>query len=48
MAKIQVNKYANYVNFQPEWSRYPRNMVFEVTNIWNRVNTDQNSVAIDF
>ena len=38
-SKIQVNKYANYVHFQPEWNSYPSNLLFDVTNTWNRTNT---------
>ena len=37
--QIQVNKYANYVHFQPEWNSYPSNLLFDVTNTWNRTST---------
>ena len=39
-SQLQVNKYANYVHFQPEWNSYPSNLLFDVTNTWNRNNTD--------
>ena len=35
-SKIQVNKYLNYVHFQPDWKSYPGNLIFDITNIWNR------------
>ena len=38
-SQIQVNKYANYVHFQPEWNSYPSNLLFDVTNTWNRTST---------
>ena len=38
-SQTQVNKYANYVHFQPEWNSYPSNLFFDVTNTWNRTGT---------
>lgn len=32
----QVNKYSNYVHFQPEWKSYPRNLIVDVTTSWER------------
>ena len=32
----QVNEYANYVHFQPEWKSYPRNLIVDVTTTWER------------
>ena len=26
----QLNKYANYIHFQPEWKSYPYNIIFDV------------------
>ena len=40
VSKSQINKYSNYVHFQPEWNSYPRNLIFEVTNVWNRTNAE--------
>lgn len=34
--KIQFNKYSNYVHLQPEWSSYPRNILFDITTQWNK------------
>ncbi len=34
--RIQLNKYYNYVHFQPEWDSYPRNILFDVTTQWIR------------
>ena len=42
--RIQLNKYYNYVHFQPEWNSYPRNILFDITNQWIR----DNSKKIDF
>ena len=48
ISKIQVNKYSNYIHLQPEWDSYPRNMIFEITNIWNKTNTEQSLNERDF
>ena len=32
----QINEYANYVHFQPEWNSYPRNLIVDVTTSWDR------------
>lgn len=32
----QINEYANYVHFQPEWNSYPRNLIIDVTTFWER------------
>lgn len=29
-----VNKQSFYVHLQPEWQSYPRNLVYDVTNVW--------------
>ena len=34
--KQQVNKYANYIHFQPEWNSYPSNLIFEISTSWQR------------
>ena len=31
-----INKYSIYVHFQPEWNSYPRNLIFDVTNVWEK------------
>ena len=33
----QVNEYANYVHFQPEWKSYPRNLIIDVSTSWERL-----------
>ena len=43
ISRIQVNKYSNYVHFQPEWNSYPRNVIFEVTNVWNKTSAENDS-----
>ena len=47
-SKIQINKYSNYVHFQPEWNSYPRNIIFEVTNVWNRTNVENDFKENDY
>lgn len=32
----QVNKYSNYIHFQPEWKSYPRNLIVDVSTSWDR------------
>ena len=32
----QINEYANYVHFQPEWKSYPRNLIIDVSTSWER------------
>ena len=32
----QLNKYANYVHFQPEWKSYPYNVIFDVSTSWSK------------
>ena len=29
-----INKYSIYVHLQPEWTSYPGNIIFDVTNVW--------------
>ena len=43
-SRIQINKYANYIHFQPEWNSYPKNLIFEITNVWNKTSTDYNEI----
>ncbi|MGQ0771863.1 MAG: hypothetical protein ACT4NT_03735 [Nitrososphaerota archaeon] len=31
-----INKQSVYVHLQPEWSSYPANIVYEITNVWTR------------
>ena len=40
-SRIQVNKYANYIHFQPQWESYPKNLLFDVTSVWNRTISEQ-------
>ena len=40
-SRIQVNKYANYIHFQPQWESYPKNLLFDVTSVWDRVVSEQ-------
>ena len=32
----QTNEYSNYVHFQPEWNIYPKNLIVNVSAIWER------------
>ena len=37
----QLNEYANYVHFQPEWKSYPSNLIVDVSTTWERqINTE--------
>ncbi|MDC8438406.1 MAG: hypothetical protein LV468_05325, partial [Candidatus Nitrosotenuis sp.] len=31
-----INKQSIYVHLQPGWESYPGNIVYEITNVWNR------------
>ena len=31
-----INKQSVYVHLQPEWSSYPGNIVYDITNVWSR------------
>ena len=33
-----IDKYTIYVHLQPEWSSYPGNILFDITNVWNNLN----------
>ena len=43
--KAQLNKYYNYVHFQPEWNSYPRNILFDVTTEW--IKDEQSSFKLE-
>jgi len=36
-----VNKYEVYVHLQPEWNVYQKNILFEITNAWNKTDSTQ-------
>ncbi len=36
MMTTQLNEYSNYVHFQPEWKSYPRNLIVDVSTVWER------------
>jgi len=38
----EINKYSVYVHFQPEWQSYPRNIIFDVTTVWENPETNTN------
>jgi hypothetical protein len=35
-----VNKQSVYVHLQKEWKSYPANIVYDITNVWSKTNTD--------
>jgi hypothetical protein len=36
-----INKQSVYVHLEPGWNSYPRNIVYEITNVWSRQATTQ-------
>ena len=36
-----INKQSVYVHLEPGWNSYPRNIVYEITNVWSRQATAQ-------
>ncbi len=46
-SRIQLNKYYNYVHFQPEWNSYPRNILFDVTTQWLKDKDDLSKLEQD-
>jgi hypothetical protein len=34
-----INKYDVYVHLQPEWNSYPGNILFDVTTVWDDINS---------
>lgn len=36
-----ANKYSIYVHFQPEWNSYSKNLIFDVTNSWHKISSDE-------
>ena len=42
-----INKYSIYVHLQEEWSSYPGNILFDVTNVWSNPNSDENIYSSD-
>jgi len=38
-----VNKYEVYIHLQPEWNKDQKNILFEVTNYWSKLNADKSS-----
>jgi len=43
-----INKYSIYIHLQPEWSSYPGNIIYDITNVWSNPNTKSNVKAFDF
>ena len=35
-----INKYSIYVHLESDWQSYPRNILYEVTNVWSNPNPD--------
>ena len=33
-----INKYSIYVHLQEDWKSYPRNILFDITNVWSNPN----------
>lgn len=42
-----INKYSIYVHLQEDWDSYPRNILFDVTNVWSNSNPNQKNYSID-
>ena len=42
-----INKYSIYIHLQPEWSSYPGNIIYDITNVWSNPNTKSNVKAFD-
>ncbi len=42
-----INKYSVYVHLQKEWDSYPGNILFDVTNTWSNLNSDENKYSTD-
>lgn len=38
-----INKYSIYVHLQPEWRSHPRNILFDVTTVWD--NPDKSNIT---
>lgn len=36
-----VNKQSVYVHLQQEWKSYPRNIVYDITNVWSQTDSEQ-------
>ncbi len=41
-AKQDINKYSTYIHLQPEWKSYPRNILFDVTTVWQNPYSNTN------
>ena len=40
-----INKYSIHIHLQQEWNSYPRNILFEITNVWsNTILIDKNTL----
>ena len=37
-----TNKYEVYVHLQPEWNKLQKNILFEVTNSWHKIDSNEN------
>ena len=44
-----INKYSIYVHLQDDWKSHPRNILFDVTNVWSNQHSsdDLTSYSID-
>ena len=36
-----INKYSIYVHLQPEWNSGSKNIIFDITNVWYKSNSDK-------
>ena len=33
---LDINRFSTYIHFQPEWESHQKNILFEVTTVWNK------------
>jgi hypothetical protein len=43
-----INKYSIYVHLQSGWNSYPRNILYEITNVWSNPKPESNSSTFNY
>ncbi len=43
-----INKYSIYIHLQTGWDSYPRNILYEITNVWSNPNPESNDNTFNY